>query len=99
MGGSVETYDEILTIYFEELEGKLERIRENGTLGDMKAYSVDVHSLKSTSASIGAMELSQMAREHEVRSRKDDSLYVRRNLETLCTECEKMIRAGKQYLQ
>ncbi len=98
MGGSVETYDEILTIYFEELAEKLNRIRRNGTLGDMKAYSVDVHSLKSTSASIGAMALSEMAKEHEMRSRQDDSLYVRRNLGRLCAECEKMIRIGKQYL-
>lgn len=99
MGGNVETYDEILTIYFEELPEKLERIRRTGTLGDMKAYSVDVHSLKSTSASIGAMELSELAKEHELRSRQDDSLYVRRYLGRLCAECEKMIRAGKQYLE
>lgn len=99
MGGSVETYDEILTIYFEELADKLERIRKNGTLGDMQAYSVDAHSLKSTSASVGAMHLSEMAKEHEMRSRKDDSLYVRRNLGRLCAECEKMLRIGKQYLE
>ncbi len=98
MGGSIETYDEILTIYFEELSEKLGRIRKNGTLGDMKAYSVDVHSLKSTSASIGALKLSEMAKEHEMRSRQDDSLYVRKNLGRLCAECEKMIRVGKQYL-
>ncbi len=99
MGGSVETYDEILTIYFEELADKLERIRKNGTLGDMKAYSVDVHSLKSTSASIGAMDLSEMAKEHEMRSKKDDSLFVRKNLGRLCAECEKMLRIGRQYLE
>ncbi len=98
MGGSVETYDEILTIYFEELAEKLRRIRKNGTMGDMKAYSVDAHSLKSTSASIGAMHLSEMAKEHEMRSRKDDSLYVRKNLARLCAECEKMLHAGKEYL-
>lgn len=98
-GGSVELYDEILTIYFEELADKLEQIRKNGTLGDMKAYSVNVHSLKSTSASIGAMALSEMAKEHEMRSHKDDSLYIRRNLGSLCAECEKMLRAGKQYLE
>ena len=98
MGGSIETYDEILTIYFEEISEKLRRIRKSGTLGDMKAYSVDVHSLKSTSASIGAMRLSEMAKEHEYRSRQDDSLFVRKNLARLCAECEKMIRIGKQYL-
>ncbi len=98
MGGSIETYDEILTIYFEEISEKLRRIRKSGTLGDMKAYSVDVHSLKSTSASIGAMQLSEMAKEHEYRSRQDDSLFVRKNLGRLCAECEKMIRVGKQYL-
>ena len=98
MGGSVETYDEILTIYFEEISDKLERIRKNGMLGDMKAYSVDAHSLKSTSASIGAMKLSEMAKAHELHSLKDDSLYVRKNLRRLCAEGEKLLRAGKEYL-
>ncbi len=98
MGGSVSTYDEILTIYFEELPAKLERIRQNGSLGDMKAYSIDAHSLKSTSASIGATALAEMAKEHEVQSRNDNSLYIRKNLGRLCAECEKMIRAGKEYM-
>jgi len=99
MGGSIETYDEILTIYFEELPEKTERIRQNGNLGDMNAYSIDVHSIKSTSASIGAMTLSEIAREHEQRSRQDDSLFVRRDLRRLCAECEKMIRVGREYLE
>ncbi|MBQ8526859.1 MAG: response regulator [Lachnospiraceae bacterium] len=99
MGGSIETYDEILTIYFEELPDKLERLRQNGNLGDMSAYSIDAHSVKSTSASIGAMELSEMAKMHEEKSLQDDSLFVRRNLRRLCMECEKMIRVGKQYLE
>ena len=94
----METYDEILTIYFEEISDKLERIRKNGMLGDMKAYSVDAHSLKSTSASIGAMKLSEMAKAHELHSLKDDSLYVRKNLRRLCAEGEKLLRAGKEYL-
>jgi HPt (histidine-containing phosphotransfer) domain-containing protein len=98
MGGSIETYDEILTIYFEELPEKTERLRQNGSLGDMNAYSIDAHSIKSTSASIGAMTLSEMAKEHELRSRQDDSLFVRRNLRRLCAECEKMICVGKEYL-
>ncbi|MBQ8199360.1 MAG: response regulator [Lachnospiraceae bacterium] len=99
MAGSVETYDEILKIYFEELPEKLERLRKNGTLGDMKAYSIDVHSLKSTSASIGAQQLADMAREHENQSRADNSLYVRQHMNRLCAECTKMIKLGEKFLE
>ena len=98
MGGSVETYEEILNIYFEELPDKIESLKKSGTLGDMKTYSIDAHSLKSTSASIGATALADMAREHEQQSRRDNSLYVRRHLNRLCMECKKMLKAGEIFL-
>nr|MBQ8253676.1 response regulator [Lachnospiraceae bacterium] len=99
MAGSVETYEEILTIYFEELPEKMERLRKSGTMGNMKEYSIDVHSLKSTSASIGAQQLADMAREHEKQSRNDNSLYVRQHMNRLCAECKKMIKAGEKFLE
>ncbi len=99
MAGSIETYDEILTIYFEELPEKMEQLREAGTKGDMQSYGIDVHSLKSTSASIGAKALADMAREHEQQSRQDNSLYVRRHMPRLLTECKKMMKAGEKFLE
>ncbi len=99
MGKSIETYEEILTIYFEELPQRIQRLKYNGTIGDMKAYNIDAHSLKSASGSIGATALFELAKMHENMAKQDDSLYVRQHLGRLCAECEKMIRAGKEFLE
>ena len=65
MGGSEETYREILSLYAQEEREKRELIDSLYRQGDSKNYAIEVHALKSTSLNVGAAELSGMAKELE----------------------------------
>lgn len=53
--------------FLEQIVPKLERLySENMTEEDMKNYRMEVHSLKSSAATVGAMELSELAKTQEM---------------------------------
>lgn len=97
MRGNLDTYEEILHIYFRELPDRLARLSCYRKQNDMKNYCVDVHSLKSTSKSVGALAIAQLAKLHEEESRRGNSAYIEEHFDELCLECEKLLQAGMRF--
>ena len=64
-GGEEEFYRSILLEYLNSSVEKKENLERFLKEGDMEGYGINVHSLKSTSATIGAMTLSEKALELE----------------------------------
>lgn len=64
-GDDVDLYREVLSDYMDTIEEKARIIEEAVEAGDLERYTIEVHSLKSTSKSIGAMELSELAKDLE----------------------------------
>lgn len=64
-GGSMEAYREILLLYVKKGSEKREYIDMLFEKKDWKNYIIEVHALKSTSMSIGAVKLSGLAKELE----------------------------------
>ena len=60
-GGDENLYREILSDYMDSIEEKADVIEKAVEEGDLETYTIEVHSLKSTSKSIGAVELSELA--------------------------------------
>ncbi|MBR6486407.1 MAG: response regulator [Lachnospiraceae bacterium] len=78
-GGDDELYRSILLEYVkgaEEKKGDLEKFLD---AGDMKNYGILIHSLKSTSAMIGAEVPRKLALALEAAAKKDDSEFVHKN--------------------
>ncbi len=63
--GSVEGYMEVVGIYLESLANKAAEIEKYYQEEDYENYTIQVHSLKSTSKVIGAMDISERAWELE----------------------------------
>lgn len=64
-GQDVELYREILSDYADCIKEQAEAIEHAAAERNIENFIVEVHSLKSTSRTIGAMELSDMAKELE----------------------------------
>ena len=64
-GGDRESYEDILQVYYESGESRINDLAGFLADKDYKNYIIAVHGLKSSSASIGAMELSECAKTHE----------------------------------
>ena len=78
MGGNEEAYKEILALYLQKSGEMIEQIGSLFEKRDLKNYVIVVHSLKSSSLSIGAVKLSELAKELETAGR-EGSLDAEKN--------------------
>jgi HPt (histidine-containing phosphotransfer) domain-containing protein len=72
----VEIYRKTILMYRDQIPGKLRRIEETFRAGQWEDYAIEVHSLKSASRWIGAMDLGDQAEalEHAAREGRLDQV-------------------------
>ena len=75
--GTIDSYLSILKVYFESIEGNMDNIETAYVEENWKDYTSYVHSLKSTSRTIGAMKLSKMAERMELAGNENDIETIR----------------------
>lgn len=76
--GDETLYRTILGEYLQGAEAHMADLRKYYEAGDWKNYGIQVHTLKSTSRTIGADALSAMAAELEKASYREDEEFIRR---------------------
>ncbi|MEY8391091.1 sensor histidine kinase [Lachnospiraceae bacterium] len=77
--GAEDFYLEMLQMYYEQEEEKERELTSFFENGDWAAYSVKVHALKSTSLTIGAKKISELAKALEAAGKAEDEAYIREN--------------------
>jgi CheY-like chemotaxis protein/HPt (histidine-containing phosphotransfer) domain-containing protein len=92
-GGEEEFYRSILLEYLNSSYEKRKKLEEYLKDGDMKGYGIQVHSLKSTSATIGAMALSEKALELEQLAKEGKIGEVRLKHEPMFAEYSWVLNA------
>lgn len=91
LSGTKELYLTILADYYEMIEKKSALIKQYELENNLKAYTIEVHALKSSSKLIGAMEVSQMAERLEACGNAGD-------LETIHLETEELLKQYRKYI-
>ena len=74
--GDMETYNDTLKDFISEIDEKLAKIKEYKEAGDMANYAILVHSLKSDSKYLGFTSLAEIAYNHEMASKENNSIFV-----------------------
>jgi CheY-like chemotaxis protein len=74
--GNEQIYLSVLETFISTLNNKLEKLNQSYKTMDIDMYRIEVHSLKSSLANIGADELSDEARRLEVSSRNNNIDYI-----------------------
>lgn len=92
-GDSVETYLAVLRSYYRN--GRKNRIDFQG---DFLSYEISVHALKSTSLSIGAGHLSELAKEMESAAKRQDESFIQLHQEELHTLSQCVLNDIEQFL-
>lgn len=90
-GGEEEFYRSILLEYLNSSYEKRKKLVEYLKDGDMEGYGIQVHSLKSTSATIGAMNLSEKALELERLAKEGNLAEVRLKHEPMFEEYARVL--------
>ena len=82
---NLEDYFDILSIFYECGEDKIAELKSFADGGDIAAYAISVHALKSVAANIGAHQLFTMAKIHELAAKNRQDDFVKNNAESLFT--------------
>lgn len=96
--GDIETYDDMLLEFLDEVDEKISNIKNYKELEDMPNYAILVHSLKSDSKYFGFDKLADLAYQHEMASKANDIVFVNDNFELLMNEADKIINVVKEYI-
>lgn len=95
---SVEEFNELLALYCLDGKRKLEVLCDLLEEKDYKAYGIEVHALKSASANVGAMQISNRAREQEQAVKREDYTFVDSHAKKLLEEYEEQLTHIQKYL-
>lgn len=96
--GDMETYDETLEDFLNDIEKRLEELKGYKEVADMGNYSILVHSLKSDMRYFGFDELGEMCYQHELESKANHIYYVYDHYDELIRGLKNMIRIAREYL-
>ena len=95
--GDMEMYNATVGDFLSEVKAKWHRIIEYKNNNDMPNYAIEVHSLKSDAKYLGLMSLAEVAYEHELKSKENDSVFIKDNFKRLEVEYTKALNIIKTY--
>ena len=84
-------YDTLLNQYAKESAEKKRRMKDSLETNDLAAYAIQAHSIKSTSKMIGAMNLSEAARQLEAAAKSGDRKFIDDNHEAMLVLYERVL--------
>lgn len=98
-GGSLKIYWELLESF--ALEGKIKYrvMKEYAKTNSIEYYMVEAHALKSVAASLGAEELSAIAKQHEMEAKAENFLFVEKNSAELLEKYQAILNEVDKVLK
>ena len=96
--GDMETYDQTLDVFLNDVPDKLQKIKNCKEIGDMANYAILVHSLKSDARYFGFENLGEIAYKHELESKANNLFYVTEHFDELMAEANSVLNLVKKYL-
>ena len=96
--GDIKTYNDTVGEFLISANSKLTKLSAYKNNKDMANYAIYVHSLKSDAKYFGLIKLSELAYEHELKSKAGDVFFVTENFEELLNEVNRSVSIIKEYL-
>ncbi len=98
MGGDMEDYLDVLRSFYSDGLIKLKTIKQSQESSNIGDYRIEIHAVKSASASIGAHDLSELARNLENAAIKEDLQYIAACTDEFLHSFEQVLGAIKEKL-
>lgn len=96
--GDMDMYDATMCDFLDMVDQKLLNLKNYRETGNMPAYAIEVHSLKSDARYLGFASLADLAYQFELKAKANDLMYVYDNYKTLLDEANRVIKFSKKYL-
>lgn len=96
--GDIETYNEILNDFYDELDEKITNLENYKNDNDMENYSILVHALKGECKYLSFNELADICYTHQLKSEENDINYINDNFEELINKINEIKGIVEKYL-
>lgn len=96
--GDLDTYNETVTGFAEEIPAKVSRLKNAFNNDDLNGYAIEAHSIKSDSKYLGFINLAETSFQHEIHAKEGDVNFIRENYEKYLEEIERITKILKNYL-
>lgn len=97
--GDMDMYNMTISDFVKDVEDKWSRIVSYKESNNMPDYAIEVHSLKSDCKYLGFMKLADIAYQHEIKSKENDSSYVVNHFHELEEEYKKVLVVARTYVE
>lgn len=97
--GDLEMYRETLKDFYDNLESRIEKIKNLKEAKDLTNYAIEVHALKSDSKYLGFTKLAELSLNHELKSKENDIRYIEEHYQELMDEIEIVKQIVKEYFE
>lgn len=97
--GDMDMYNMTISDFMSGIDDKWSKIIEYKNSGNMPDYAIQVHSLKSDCKYLGFMKLADIAYQHELKSKENDSAFVNSNFDLLEAEYKKVLEIARNYAE
>ena len=94
----METYNNKMEIFYQELEGKLSALFQYRNEQNLSDYGIVAHALKTEAKYLGFDKFSELAYEHELNAREKNIDYINSNYPKLKMESIRIQDLVKKYL-
>ena len=95
--GDMETYNETLQTFLNDIDAKIENLKNYKEVADSANYAILVHSLKSDAKYFGFDKLAQLSYDHEMESKANHIYYVYEHFDELMSELYRVLNVVRMY--
>ena len=94
--GDIEIYNETLEEFSNNINDRLKKLEQ--LKNDLANYAIEAHALKSDSKYLGFTKLAELAYNHEMKGKENDSSYINDNYDSLIREVNNVLKIVREYL-
>lgn len=98
VGGNIDNYLHILSTFYEDGKQKTASLLHHLTKKDPASFRTEIHAIKSTSATIGALKLSSIAEKLEAAAQIEDFAAIDRHIDSFLTDFNQMLQSIWSFL-
>ncbi|WP_461245872.1 ATP-binding protein [Treponema sp. R6D11] len=90
--GNLDTYKKVLSMFCKDADERLSKLQTIPEADTLPAFIINIHSLKSASASIGAQEVSSHAAELEASGKTADMAFIDEHLPDFTAQLTELVK-------
>jgi len=91
-GGTVKSYKSVLSLFFTDAQERLEILKKSLSQETLPAFILNIHALKSASASIGAAKVSSIAQGLEILGKSGDIGFIKETFPEFDQQLSELIK-------